>query len=115
MTRAGKLVVGHWRITRMEVWDKDYLDMEVPAHLTIGQDLTGTLQFGLVQGGVDARVSTMEGEPRLEFSWSGFDENTPTSGCGWMTVSGDRAEGRLFTYMGDDSSFSAVRQGEQET
>lgn len=111
MRKGGKLAVGHWRITSMEVWDRDYLDMEVPAHLTIGQELTGTLRFGLVQGGLDARVSTSDGETRLKFSWSGFDENTPTSGRGWMTISGDKAEGRLFIHMGDDSAFSAVRRG----
>ncbi len=77
MKKSEKTVVGTWRITDMEVWDADYFDMEVPAHLTIRKDLTGTFQFGLVQGDLDARVSVTEGVARLEFSWSGADENDP--------------------------------------
>ena len=41
---------GTWRITEMEMWDAEYFDMEVPAHITIREDLTGEFQFGLVQG-----------------------------------------------------------------
>ena len=41
MKKAKKAVVGNWRITGMEVWDADYFDMEVPAHITIRDDLTG--------------------------------------------------------------------------
>ncbi len=111
MKRAEKVVAGTWRITGMEVWDAEYLDMEVPAHITIRSDLTGEFQFGLVQGGMDARVSTLDGVARVEFSWSGFDENDPVSGRGWMMVTGDQAEGRFFIHSGDDSDFTAVRAG----
>lgn len=47
-------MLGTWRITDMEVWDADYFDMEVAAHVTIHNDLTGEFQFGLVQGDIDA-------------------------------------------------------------
>lgn len=110
MKKAEKVVVGAWRITRMEVWDADYFDLEVPAHITIRNDLTGDFQFGLVQGGFDARVSLADDVARVEFSWSGFDENDPMSGRGWMQVTGDLAEGRFFIHLGDDSAFTAVRQ-----
>ena len=50
MKKAEKAVVGDWRITSMEMWDADYFDMEVPAHITIREDLLGAFQFGLVQG-----------------------------------------------------------------
>jgi hypothetical protein len=59
MKKSDKTVVGMWRITGMEVWDADYFDMEVPAHVTIRDDLTGEFQFGLVRGDIDARVSVM--------------------------------------------------------
>ena len=52
----------------MEVWDADYFDMEVPAHITLRDDLTGAFQFGLVHGDMDARVSTLDGVARVEFS-----------------------------------------------
>lgn len=50
MKKAGKAVLGTWRITDMEVWDADYFDMEAPAHITIRCDLTGEFQFGSAQG-----------------------------------------------------------------
>lgn len=110
MTKAEKTVLGTWRITGMEVWDADYFDMEAPAHITIRSDLTGEFQFGLVQGDLDARVSAADGVARVEFSWSGADESDPMNGRGWMDVTADQAEGRIFIHLGDDSGFTAVRQ-----
>jgi hypothetical protein len=54
MKKAVQAFVDAWRITGMEVWDADYFDMEVPAHITIRKDLAGEFQFGLVQGDLDA-------------------------------------------------------------
>jgi hypothetical protein len=109
MKKSDKTVVGTWRITGMEVWDADYFDMEVAAHVTIRNDLTGEFQFGLVQGDIDARAADIGGVARIEFSWSGADENDPMSGRGWMDVTGDQAQGRIFIHLGDDSAFTAVR------
>lgn len=110
MKKAEKVVVGDWRITSMEMWDADYFDMEVPAHITIRENLQGEFQFGLVQGGLDARVGVSAGIARVEFSWEGNDENDPASGRGWMQVQGDQAQGRIYLYRGDDSGFTAVRR-----
>lgn len=85
--------------------------MDVPAHITIRNDLTGEFQFGLVQGDLDARVSIVDGVARVEFSWSGADENDPVSGRGWFAVTGDQADGRIFIHLGDDSAFTAVHTG----
>lgn len=87
MKKTKKTVVGTWRITSMEVWDADYFDMEVAAHINIRADLTGEFQFGLVQGDIDARVIAAD------------------------SVTRDQAEGRIFIHMGDDSAFTAVRSG----
>lgn len=111
MKNIEKAVIGNWRIMGMEVWDADYIDMDVPAHITIRKDLTGEFQFGLVQGDIDGRVDAANGVFRLDFSWSGFDENDSMSGRGWMQVNGDQAEGRIFIHLGDDSAFTAIRQG----
>ncbi|CDW94313.1 MULTISPECIES: hypothetical protein [unclassified Thiomonas] len=111
MNKSEKAVLGAWRITGMEVWDADYFDSEVPAHIKLRDDLTGAFQFGLVQGDIDARVGGVGGVARVEFSWSGFDENDPMSGRGWLEVTGDQAQGRIFIHLGDDSAFTAVRAG----
>ena len=110
MKKAEKVVVGDWRITSMAIWNANYFDMEVPAHITIRDKLSGEFQFGLVQGGFDARVSVTDGVARVEFSWEGCDENDPASGHGWMLVKGDEAEGRICLHQGDDSDFTAVRR-----
>jgi hypothetical protein len=109
VNKSDKTVVGTWHITGMEVWDADYFDMAVAAHVTIRNDLTGEFQFGLVRGDIDARVGDVEGVARVEFSWSGADENDPMSGRGWMDVMGDQALGRIFIHLSDDSAFTAVR------
>lgn len=111
MKKSEKVVVGTWRITSMEAWDAEYFDMEAPAHITVRDDLTGAFQFGLVQGDLDARAGVVDGVARVEFSWSGTDENDPVSGRGWLDVTGDQAQGRIFIHLGDDSAFTAVRAG----
>lgn len=110
MKNTESSIVGQWRITSMETWDADYIDMEVPAFISVRDDLTGQFQFGLVQGDLDGRVTVVDGEVRIDFSWSGFDENDPMCGRGWMQINGDHAEGQIFIHLGDDSGFTAVRQ-----
>lgn len=111
MKKGAKALVGNWRITDMEVWGTDYLDMEVPAYITIRSDLTGEFQFGLVQGDIDARLEVIEGVARMDFSWSGFEENDPVSGRGRMAVTGEQAAGRIFIHLGDESGFTVERAG----
>jgi hypothetical protein len=94
----------------MDGWDADYYDMEVPARITIRQDLTGEFQFGLVTGELDGRVCTIDGAPRFDFSWYGFDENDPMSGRGWLRCEDAQCEGHIFMHMGDDSALKAERQ-----
>ncbi|MFZ4629418.1 MAG: hypothetical protein ACOYNR_13905 [Blastocatellia bacterium] len=43
-----KPFAGKWHIVEMEVWDQDYVEMEVPGFIRIGSDGTGRFQFGLV-------------------------------------------------------------------
>lgn len=57
--------VGWWRITWMEEWDADYIDMEERGHFSIeGND--GSFVFGMVCGEIDARI--LPGDEKLEFS-----------------------------------------------
>jgi hypothetical protein len=111
MKKAEEVIIGNWRITGMEVWDADYFDMEVPAHITIRNDLTGEFQFGLVQAQIEGKTESMNAASRLVFTWSGFDENDPVSGRGWFKATGDQAEGWISIHLGDESGFTAVRAG----
>ena len=83
-----KEAIGRWRITSMEVWDNDFLDAEVQAHITIHKNMKGDFQFGYVQGEIDGRVKREDGALILDFSWAG---------C-------------FHFHMGDESDFTVTRE-----
>jgi hypothetical protein len=107
--KINKAYVGKWRITEMEQWDKDYIDMVVPGNLTIGDDGEGSLQFGAVEAEVDCRVESVGGVERLEFSFEGEDEGDLVCGRAWAQVTGRAMTGRIYFHMGDDSDFTASK------
>jgi hypothetical protein len=98
------------RITEMEQWDKDYIDMVVPGHLTIGDDGEGSLQFGAVEAEVDCRIESVGRVGRLEFSFEGEDEGELVRGRAWAQVTGRAMTGRIYFHMGDDSDFTASKK-----
>ena len=100
---------GTWRILEMEVWDKDYLDLEVPAYISFGADHMGEFQFGTVHGWIDYRTLERDGRPGIEFSWEGNSEGDQSCGRGWAVLDGAEITGRLFIHRGDDSAFRAQR------
>ena len=100
--------LGAWRIVQMELWDADYLDLEVPAHITFETDRLGSFQFGAVKGWIDYRI-TGDRAPKVEFSWEGFNDADPSCGRGWAVLADDQLVGRLFLHNSDDSAFVAER------
>jgi len=97
--------VGKWRIVWMEMWDQDFVDMEVLGHFTFAKDGRGSFQFGLVQGDMDCRVR----DDRVEFSWIGNDEMDEASGRGFARIENGALIGRIFIHQGDDSEFRAIK------
>ena len=104
--------VGRWKITEMETWPLEYVDLIVPGHITIARDREGEFQFGAVHAWIDYRITSAAKEPKLEFSWEGKSERDPISGRGWATVQDGELRGQLFIHMGDDSWFIA-RKGKR--
>src|SRR4030095_1001833 len=51
--RGAMKYAGLWYITTMELWDEDYLNMEVQAFIRITREGGGEFQFGLVSGQLD--------------------------------------------------------------
>jgi hypothetical protein len=101
---------GVWHILEMDLWDEDYVNMEVQAYIHIGSNGIGDFQFGLVSGGLDGEVVKSGSLERFEFTWEGQDENDPAFGSGWLKLSGiDKAKGRIKFHLGDSSGFLAVR------
>jgi len=105
-----KAYVGKWRITEMEQWDKDFIDLVVQGNITVGDDGLGTLQFGAVEAEIDCRVESVGGVERLEFSFEGEDEGDAVCGRAWGQVTGRTMIGRIYFHMGDDSGFSASKK-----
>ncbi|MGB5561076.1 MAG: hypothetical protein WBN02_02060 [Sedimenticolaceae bacterium] len=104
-----KPFAGKWRIAEMEVWDQEYVDMEVPGFVRIGSSGTGRFQFGLVSGDIDGRVEQCGKALRFEFSWFGQDENDLVCGRGWAVVEDDELQGRIYLHQADDSAFRAIK------
>ncbi|WP_293352530.1 MULTISPECIES: hypothetical protein [unclassified Microcoleus] len=101
---------GKWRITEMDEWDSDYLDMEVEAYIEIDSKGSGEFQFGLVFGQIDGEVVKNRGDERLEFTWEGNDESDTTFGSGWLKLNDkDSIEGRIKIHQGDSSGLVAER------
>lgn len=111
-TRAGAPLRGTWRLVETELWDVKDLDLVESAHLTLGPGGLGELQLLTIAAGIDYRISKREGMPFVEFSWAGYDESDPTSGRGWAHLAPSGAlKGRLFIHQGDESGFTARREG----
>ena len=101
---------GMWHIRDMDMWDEDYLNMEVQAYIEIESDNCGAFQFGLVSGEIDGDVVEIKGKEIFFFSWEGNDECDPASGVGWCCMKDDNTlEGRIHFHMGDRSGFRARR------
>jgi len=46
-------LIGKWRITKMELWDAEFIDMLEPEYFQFDDDGGGQFVFGAVQGGLD--------------------------------------------------------------
>jgi hypothetical protein len=101
--------LGTWRITEMETWDADYINLAGPGQLRIDRDGRGSMQFGVVEAALDYRMEQIGHIERLEFTFQGIDEEETISGRGWFTVSGDEMTGRIYFHQGEDSGFTATR------
>ena len=100
---------GRWRIIWMELWDQEFVNEEVEGSFEFEPGRNGSFQFGYVRGQVDYRLSMCDGQPRLEFSFDGYDEMDPTQGRGWAIIDGSQIDGMLFFHQGDESKFKAER------
>lgn len=102
-------LAGRWRITEMDMWDREAIDLIGPGFIEFAKNGTGQFRFIAVHGGMDCRRTKHDGKPTVEFSWDGDDEGDHISGRGWATLTENGTlEGHLFIHMGDDSSFRAM-------
>jgi hypothetical protein len=101
---------GTWHITEMEMWDKDYFNMEGQAYVEVDKSGNGEFHFGLVTGYLDGELVKDKSGDTLEFTWDGNDECDEASGSGWLKLNDkDTLTGRIKFHQGDSSLFSAER------
>ena len=102
--------VGMWHIVEMEMWDEEYVNMEVQAYFRINKDYSGNFQFGLVSGEIDGERVKEEAGERLDFTWEGIDECDPAFGSGWLKLRDQETmKGKIKFHAGDSSEFLAKR------
>jgi len=51
-----KEIAGRWRITAMDTWDQDYVDLIEPGFFAFDYNGMGSFVFGAVRGWLDTRV-----------------------------------------------------------
>jgi hypothetical protein len=103
--------LGLWRIVSMDQFEQDYVNAEDQAFIEFDESGGGELHFGYVQGDMDCRLTTRDGEPAIEWSWEGNDEMDPSTGRGWALLKADELHGIVFFHQGDESGFVAKRVG----
>ena len=99
-----------WRITGMSTWDRDFIDLVAPGHLSVKRDGTGIFAFGAIETEIDCRVERHAGKEMIAFSFAGWDEGDEVSGRGWAIVEGNSMDGWFGFHLGDDSTFKAERK-----
>ena len=67
---AGCQLIGKWRIVKADIWDRDYLDLVEPAHITFSKNGRGEFAFGALNATMELEYA----HRTVFFKWSGFDE-----------------------------------------
>lgn len=94
----------------MELWDRDYIDLVVPGHITVKKSGQGSMQFGAVECDRDCHVEHVGEMEFIQFSFIGEDEGDTVVGRGWANLVGDRLEGKIVFHFGDESGFVALKR-----
>lgn len=99
-------LLGKWRLTETDEWDKRYLDLAGPAFIRFDDDGQGEMAFGALQAG----LSCDTGPLLIFFSFEGFDEMDPIHGSGTAELLDDGSlELEISIHLGDDITLKARR------
>lgn len=102
-------VPSRWRITSMEQWDQDFVDLVQPGFIAFRVDHRGDFAFGAVECTLRWTVSA-KNRSRLAFRFSGFDEGDEVDGHGWVKLQTDGSlAGHIEFDGGDKSGFTAAQ------
>lgn len=99
-------IIGRWRIVEADLWDRDYLDLDQPAYLKIGDDGWAEFAFGVVQASGAIEYS----RTIVFFRWNGSDEGDEVSGDASAELQEDGSlEIELSFDNGDNATLIALR------
>ena len=105
--RTDRPLVGRWRITEADLWERDFLDLVGPATMTIRADGHGEIAFGAVQAGLDIDYA----QAMVFFTWAGSDDMHEVTGTGSAELLDDGSLEIEFAYHpGDEAVLKAVRE-----
>ena len=97
---AANPLIGSWRIVEADLWDRDYVDLVEPAHITFDDNGRGEFAFGCVNGGLDCEYS----HRIIFFTWQGYDEMDEVSGDGSAELEDDGSlEIEIRFHLGDEA------------
>ena len=102
-------LIGRWRITEMELWEPEDLDLLGPAQIALERGGRGRMNFIAVDLLLDYQLARRDNRDGVEFTFDGFDEGDRVSGRGWAVLDGQQLRGRIHFHQGDDSGFMARR------
>ncbi len=103
---GGCQLIGRWRITQADLWDRDHLDLVEPAMIIIHEDGHGEIAFGEMQAGLDLEY----GRSMVFFTWAGFEEMDEVSGSGSAELMENGSLEIEFAYhLGDEAILTAQR------
>ncbi len=103
-----KKFVGMWRITGLDGFDAEYVDLCGPGMLDISTRGNGSMNFGAVEIILDCKTDDLD-ERVLRFSYEGQDEGDSICGRGYCLLDGEQMTGRIFRHLSDEFSFKAKR------
>ena len=107
-------IEGKWRITEMDLWDQEAIDLLGPAFIEL-EGRGGRFRFIAVDGWMSCKHGQRNGRPHVTFTWEGNDECDSASGRGWASLRKDGSlGGHIYFHQGDDSGFKALPFREQE-
>src|SRR5207247_9231325 len=75
-------ITGRWRITEMDNWDQDAVDLVQPGFIEFDDAGLGSLGFIVVTGELDWRGAERDGGPGVDVSSQGSDEGADVRGRG---------------------------------
>jgi hypothetical protein len=107
VTPAGCRLIGRWRITEADLWDRDHLDLVAPAMIVIGGAGHGEIAFGAMQASLDLEYA----RSAVFFTWAGIDEMDEVTGSGSAELHDDGSLEIEFAYhLGDEAVLKAIRE-----